>query len=175
MAVLTSGTKATTTFASTLQSAGPSTAPLPAAADIATLNNAIVDDQAPALGAAGNPGSVAANMQILYVPNRGYLSVLPNDWIAVSPAGFPYLIPAIDLATTVTATGTPVSGSAVMVMTTNVIAKGWVVGGIVTGTNVGTGATITKISADGLTLTLSVVATGSPGAVTITYGSFTHS
>ena len=174
MATVTCGTKATTTFGNALQSAGPGSAGLPAAADIATLNNLIVDDQSPALAnGSGNPGTVSANMQVLYVPNRGFLTIMPGDWVGVSPAGFPYLIPAIDMATTTTATGTA-NSTTTITFTVNVKSQGWVIGGLVTGTNIPASTTITNIAADGKSITISNAATGS-GANTVTYGSWAHS
>lgn len=172
MATKTAGTNGTTTFANALQSAGPSSAGLPAPADIGTLNNAILSDYSPQGLAVGGVG---ANMQTLTIPGRGTLKVLPNDWIGVSPSGFPYLIPAIDMATTAAINGTPVSTTKTMVMASSVIAAGWVQGGNISGTGIAVGTTITNISADGLTVTMSLAATSSPGATAVTYGNWTHS
>jgi hypothetical protein len=44
-------------------------------------------------GAAG----ISANGQ-LFVPNRGFLKVLPGDVVAVDSAGFPYLISGVSIA-----------------------------------------------------------------------------
>lgn len=176
MATVTAGTLATTTFANALQSAGISNAPLPAAADIATLNNAVVNDQDPALGNVGIPGTVGSNMQTLTFPGgRGTIRLLPGDWVGVSPAGFPYLIPGIDLATTVSVNGTPISGSKSMAMASSVLVAGWEIGGVITGTGIAASTTITNISSDGKTVTMSNAATSSPGSTAISYGSWTHS
>lgn len=172
MAVKTSGTNATTTFANTLQSAGISNAGLPAAADIATVNNAILSDVSPQGLAVGGVG---ANLQTLTIPGRGTLKLLPGDWVGVSPSGFPYLIPAIDMPTTLAINGTPINGTNTMVMASSVLTAGWQQGTPISGTNIPASTTVTNISANGLTVTMSANATGSPGATAITAGTWTHS
>lgn len=140
-------------------------------ADIATIAALIVNDKEPGLF---SPGAFSRS-GVLYVPNRGYLTMQPGDVVAVTPNGWPILLSDIAIATTAQLTGTPINGTNTMVMTASAIVAGWQVGGLVAGTNIPVGTTITNISADGLTVTLSAVATGSPGAVTVTYGSFIHS
>jgi hypothetical protein len=65
-------------------------------ADVATINQAIKDDQnlnLPAPG--GGPMWGYSRAGQLYVPNRGWLKVLPGDLIMVDPAvGWPLLLSA---------------------------------------------------------------------------------
>lgn len=76
-------------------------------ADIATLNAAMFDDGAvPAGGAAMTRRqwpSHEAKMGftkdgLLFVPNRGFLKVLPGDWVAVDNRGWPFLLSADTIA-----------------------------------------------------------------------------
>lgn len=170
MATLTAGTNATTTLTA-LQFPSFSRTTF-SDADIATIVTLILNDQEPSLQQAG----AWSRMGLLYVPNRGVLKTLPGDWVAVSSNdGWPVLVSPITMATTATRTGTPISGSASMVLTASALVAGWQIGGQITGTNIATNTIINNISADGLTITMSKVATGSPGATTITYGNWTHS
>ena len=68
--------------------------PVAAVADIATVDNAILDDFNPARSIPPNYGpSVGLARGLLYVPNRGVLIIRPGDYIAFDPAtGFPILI-----------------------------------------------------------------------------------
>ncbi len=174
MATKTAGTKATTTLTA-LQSAGTSSAGLPSDADIASIVNAIINDADPP---ALQPGAWS-RLGLLYVPNRGILKVLPNDWVAVGPDGFPYLIPAVALPTTLTATGDTHTSTTLDNLSVSAYTMGWRIGTVVTSSNAdiptATPTTITKISADGKTLTLSAAATATNAGGTITAGSFTHS
>lgn len=169
MSTLTGGTKATTTLTA-LQFPGPTGVAM-SDADVATIAAAIINDKSPSLSW---PGAFS-KMGLLYIPNRGVLQVLPDDFVMVTPGGWPILVSSMSCALTLTANGTPVSGSTAMTMGSNVIPLGWKIGGSISGTNIATGATISNISSDGLTITMSLAATGSPGSETITYGSFTHS
>jgi hypothetical protein len=69
-------------------------------ADVATINNAIRDD----LAAAGAPvyqpsmGGYSRAGQ-LYVPNRGWLKVMPGDLVCVDANGWPLLVSAKSIAT----------------------------------------------------------------------------
>ncbi|SRR6266851_4753275 len=64
-------------------------------ADIATINQAIKDDQNPNLPSpgAGPMWGWSRNGQ-LYVPNRGWLKVFPGDFIGVDSQGWPILVSA---------------------------------------------------------------------------------
>jgi len=151
-------------------------------ADIATIANSILDDQAQSrvkgqsqlLASRIYPGAFS-RAGLLYVPNRGVLKVLPGDWVAVDPAGWPVLISGASIPQTLTATGTPIDTTAPMTMTTNVLTKGWNAGMALSGTGIQAGTVIEAISPDGLTVTLSKVANASPGPTTITASSWTHS
>lgn len=88
MATITLGTAATTTLtALTFQSGGLS------AADVATIAAGIKYDQNPG-GPAGQvyPGAFSQR-GILYVPARGWLTILPGDIVAFDSAtGWPILV-----------------------------------------------------------------------------------
>lgn len=78
-------------------------------ADFAAINALILDDT-PLLWPSGNVGTAAgqnaaqiaakqnliptafSNQGLLYVPNRGYLKILPGDWVAVDTFGWPILV-----------------------------------------------------------------------------------
>ena len=65
------------------------------AADLAALNNAIKDD-------IGNLHSIwpgAFRDGTLFIPNRGFLQVLPGDWVGVDANGWPILVSAYSIAT----------------------------------------------------------------------------
>lgn len=92
MATTTGGTVANNSLTSLVfQRAGL------AAADIATIAQAILDDQ---LGlTAGVPTRIVpsafSQQGLLYVPNRGVLQILPSDVVMVDPAsGWPVLVSA---------------------------------------------------------------------------------
>lgn len=68
-------------------------------ADIATINNAMKDDQnfnQPSPG--GGPMWGFSRNGMLYVPNRGALRVLPGDTIMVDANGWPILVSARSIA-----------------------------------------------------------------------------
>lgn len=58
-------------------------------ADIAQIAANILDDQTN-----GNPivPGAWANTGLLYIPNRGWLKVLPGDWVAYGATGWPILV-----------------------------------------------------------------------------------
>lgn len=60
-----------------------------AAADIAAISNAILNDQIN--GFPIFPGAFAQN-GLLFVPNRGVLKVLPGDFVGVDNQGWPILV-----------------------------------------------------------------------------------
>lgn len=60
-----------------------------AAADVATIANAIRNDQGNGLPIM--PGCWDSN-GLLFIPNRGILKVLPGDWVAVDNNGWPILL-----------------------------------------------------------------------------------
>ena len=90
MATKTRGTSATTTLAAI----GPFNMAY-APADIAAIANAIMDDLNVAHPVIS--GSFSKN-GLLYIPTRGVLTVLPNDWVAVDPNGWPILVSANSIA-----------------------------------------------------------------------------
>ena len=170
MATLTAGSR-TTTNLTALQFPGLVSVAM-ADADVATINNLIVNDDNPTLAV---PGAFSKT-GLLFIPNRGVLTMQPGDWVLVTPEGWPILMTDNALGFTTARNGTPVTGSKAMVMASSVLLDGWQVGGLVASAgNITAGTLISAISADGLTITMSAVAIGSPGAVSITYGSFTHS
>jgi hypothetical protein len=65
------------------------------ATDLAAIVLAIKDDLNVAHPIA--PGSYSS-MDLLYVPNRGILKVLPGDWVAVDNQGWPILVSANSIA-----------------------------------------------------------------------------
>jgi hypothetical protein len=68
-----------------------------AAADIATIANSIKNDQQntnPIF-----PQAFSAN-GLLYVPNRGVLTMLPGDYVAVDETGWPILVSKLAAAGT---------------------------------------------------------------------------
>lgn len=84
MATSTAGTNTTTVLPVAIQwqRAGVS------AADLATIAAAIKDYRIN-----GNPiypGALGSGQ--LFVPNRGFLKLIPGDWIAVGTTGWPYII-----------------------------------------------------------------------------------
>lgn len=97
MATITIGTAAQTTLIGVAFSQSP-TVLLPA--DLATINQAILDDQAaahPVAHYSGIGGFVREGF--LYVPNRGALEILPGDYVAYDAAtGWPVLISALAAA-----------------------------------------------------------------------------
>lgn len=64
-------------------------------ADVATVNNGILDDRNPA-----HPrvGGFSQSTGRLYVPNRGVLVILPGDWVGVDSQGWPILVSANSIA-----------------------------------------------------------------------------
>jgi hypothetical protein len=63
--------------------------------DLAAIINAIKDDLNVAHPVI--PGSYSQN-DLLYVPNRGILKVMPGDWVAVDSQGWPILVSANSIA-----------------------------------------------------------------------------
>jgi hypothetical protein len=108
MAIGTAGTTSTTSLTAlfapgsyispggTAQSFPSSVADLATVdANVATINQAIKDDQNPNLPAPGaGPMWGWSKAGQLYVPNRGWLKVLPGDLVAVDTQGWPVLISA---------------------------------------------------------------------------------
>lgn len=103
MATTTSGTAATTTLTSLQWT------PAAAMADIATIAALITDDGSANLAGGSRvnnltsafmratnsqgpwPGAFNNNGR-LYIPNRGWLTLLPGDWVAVDNTGWPVLL-----------------------------------------------------------------------------------
>ena len=179
MAVKTLGTNLTTTLKAIQFPAGYSGgAAALLAADVASIANSILTDETPRrswvqkilAGAFGYFG-------LLYIPQRGVLKVLPGDWVAVDPTGWPILIGKRALPTTLTATGNTHTSTLVDGLSTNVLNIGWSAGMIISSSNADIPANthIQTIAIDGLSLTLSAAATGSNNGGTLTAGSWTHS
>lgn len=169
MATLTAGT-ATTTNLVALQYPSFSRTTF-SEADIAAINALIINDQDPALVW---PGAFTRG-GLLFIPNRGVLKMLPGDWVAVTPEGWPILLTDNVLATTSALTGTDVINTNILTVTTSANVAGWSIGGIVAGTGIPAATKITNISTDGLTITMSANATSSNAGTAITFGSFVHS
>lgn len=108
MATTTAGTAATTTLTALLWT------PAVAVADIATMQALILDDGTfPAGGTRANnlvtadrqaantqgqiPGSFINNGR-LYIPNRGWLQLVPGDWVAIDNTGWPILLSELAMA-----------------------------------------------------------------------------
>jgi hypothetical protein len=107
MTIGTAGTNAATSLTALyvpggyMQLSGVPVARTESAADIATINAAIMDDQnvnQPAPNYGPTWGWSRAGQ--LYVPNRGWLKTLPGDMICVDSTGWPIL-----LSFTATSTG----------------------------------------------------------------------
>lgn len=100
MATLTLGTNATTTLTALRWIPGATQA------DLATIRNAILDDQSRDSGQLAItapsakpiwPGALSATGH-LYIPNRGILQILPGDYIGVDANGWPILLSANAIA-----------------------------------------------------------------------------
>lgn len=106
MTIGTAGTNLTTSLTalfhpgSFISPAGVTQSFVETDADIATINQAIKDDQNP-----NQPPINATPMLgysrngVLYVPNRGFLRVLPGDLVCVDANGWPILVSARSIAT----------------------------------------------------------------------------
>lgn len=93
MALLTGGTTAATSLSAIVFKPGMNSM---TPADVASLNNGILDD----LGNAHNkiPGSFSSGGQ-LFIPNRGVLQVLPGDYVMLDvTTGWPILVSARAIA-----------------------------------------------------------------------------
>jgi len=90
MATSTLGTNATTSLTSLVNS------PVMVPADLATIQNGIKDDVI--ITHPVWPGAYSY-MDLLYVPNRGVLKVLPGDFVGVDTNGWPILVSAYSIAT----------------------------------------------------------------------------
>lgn len=88
MATKTLGTSATTSLNPAIQFL-PGYGSGMAAADIATMALAIKNDLVN-----GNPvyPNAFSSNGLLYVPNRGFLQMLPGDWVGVDSQGWPILV-----------------------------------------------------------------------------------
>ena len=90
MALVTLGTTAANSLSALVNSGSM------AAADLATLAAGIKDDQTN--GQPIYPGAYSS-IDMLFVPNRGILKVLPGDYVAIDPTtGWPILISALAIA-----------------------------------------------------------------------------
>ena len=173
MATKTVGTAATTTLVAVQIPPSYNATPYVSDTDWATIQNSILSD-------GGNlhpivPGAFT-RQGMLYLPqHRGAIKLMPGDWVAVDPNGWPVVISNYSLPQTLTATGTHAT-SKVITFASSVLALGWQIGMPVTGTLMGVSAVITSISPDGLTVGVSVTSTGN-GAQTVTVNGsgWTHS
>ena len=66
------------------------------AADVAAINALIKNDVNVAHPLI--PGSFDMSTSRLYIPTRGWMKILPGDYIGVSSRGFPYLVSKDDIA-----------------------------------------------------------------------------
>lgn len=95
MATSTLGTNATTSIPLAMAYTTVLASGADNIADFTALANAILDDlqvSHPIL-----PGSWSKAGQ-LFIPNRGWLKVLPGDWVAVDSRGWPILLSADTIA-----------------------------------------------------------------------------
>ena len=90
MATSTLGTNATTSLTSLVNN------PAMNVTDLATIVNGIKDDLI--ITHPVWPGAYSY-MDLLYVPNRGVLKVLPGDFVGVDTNGWPILVSAYSIAT----------------------------------------------------------------------------
>jgi hypothetical protein len=161
-----------------------------AAADVAAIANAIMDDFAAAggngstsfpggaIGGAAKiwPGAFSSN-GLLYIPNRGVLKMQPGDWAAVDAEGFPFLIPYSTLPKTLTAIGNTHTTATVDGFASSVLLLGWRPGMAIasSGSDIPAATFIETIAQNGLSLTLTAAATGTNTGDTLTVSDFTHS
>jgi hypothetical protein len=78
---------------------GTASSSIAAPADVAKVNQAILDDQnrnLPSPGAGPTWGWSTDGK--LFIPNRGVLKVYPGDWVAVDTLGWPILVSAYSVA-----------------------------------------------------------------------------
>ena len=100
MATITLGSNGTTTLTALRWVPGVS------AADVATIDEAILSDGSQAGGIANAapsdkpkwPGAFSRSSGRLFVPNRGVLIILPGDYVAVDANGWPILLSANAIA-----------------------------------------------------------------------------
>ena len=90
MATSTLGTTLTTSLTSLVNN------PAMNVTDLATIVNGIKDDLI--ITHPVWPGAYSY-MDLLYVPNRGVLKVLPGDYVGVDANGWPILVSAFSIAT----------------------------------------------------------------------------
>jgi hypothetical protein len=86
MATVTLGTNGTGTLAAVSFQRSLSDA------DIATIQQAILEDKVLAAGSTRAWPGAFARTGLLYIPNRGVLQVLPGDYVATDSSGWPILI-----------------------------------------------------------------------------------
>jgi hypothetical protein len=89
MATVTLGTNLTTSLTA-LSFSGSMTA-----ADVASITNGIKDDQVNGLPIF--PGAFSST-GLLYIPNRGVLKVLPEDYVGFDNRGWPILVSKYSIA-----------------------------------------------------------------------------
>jgi hypothetical protein len=174
MATKTAGTTGTTVLTAVQVPPRYAATPYISDADWATIQNSILDDLNPTHP--NYPGAFT-RQGLLYLPrNRGVIKLQEGDWVAVDLNGWPVVISNYSMPQTLAATGTTVSGSKAITFAASVLALGWQIGMPLSGTGVGVAAVIQAISADGLTVTASVVSSASaPVTVTVNGGGWTHS
>ena len=175
MAVKTGGSKATTSLNGVQFNHAPATL---SDADLATISQNIYDDAtlARSFKKINQPNNPFVRNGQLFIPRRGVLKLMVGDWVFVDPAtGWPILVSGNALPATLTATGNTHTSTLLDTLSSNVIALGWKIGMPITGTDIAANTQIAAIAADGLSLTLSLAATGTHSGNTFTVSNFTHS
>ena len=94
MATITLGTSSTNSLSPAIKFL-PGYGSGMSSADIATMAKAIKNDQANGLPV--YPNAFSAN-GLLYIPNRGVLTMLPGDYVGVDATGWPILVSAYAIA-----------------------------------------------------------------------------
>ena len=93
MALLTLGTNATTSLQAFNFSRNPAHL-----ADVATFNANVLGDLTTSPSGKGSIWPGAFRNGVLQVPNRGWLQILPGDFIAYDSTGWPILVSANAIA-----------------------------------------------------------------------------
>jgi len=175
-AIKTAGTPTTTSMTNALQWF-PGYGSGVSAADLATIDAAIVNDQGNVRTNYG-PFGLDGNGILTLPGGRGQIKLLPGDWVIVDKSGWPIVVSGNVLPTTLTLTGTT-NSTKTLTVTTSAWLADWNIGMVISGSAgdipTATPTTITAISLDGKTITMSAAATGSNAGQTITAGTWTHS
>jgi hypothetical protein len=174
--IKTAGTAATNSYTNALQYL-PGYGSGASAADLATIALAIVNDQGNIRSNSTSLSGLDVGAGVLTLPGgRGKIKLLPGDWIMVDPSGWPIVVSGNVLPKTLTLTGSTAT-SKTLTVTTSAITAGWTIGMVLAAAqnDIPAATTITAISSNGLTITMSAAATGTNAGQTITAGTWTHS